>query len=195
MITFDFHQQKVMSERPEIKKAVYSALKGYFPELLQIHHAHLENDKRGIDFFLEFPHGKIETLDVKIRKADYALRGDVDNVCIELTSNMEAARIGWTFDDSKLTDWVLFYWEESERHSLHHFRQLRAVAAVNETDWRKRKKTARQKTQSTQGGSYTSESLFISDRDLWAATYRKFSYSKPVGTPTIDLKAKAGAKV
>lgn len=187
-MAFDFHEQMAVSEQPKVRELIERALRRRFPELLAIHKAHVENDKRGIDYFLEFPNGRMEALDVKVRTKDFAARGDDCNVALETVANTTTNKPGWTLDADKLTDWVLFLWLDTERDDLVHFRQLRAALAANLETWLAVRRAAIQTTK-TARGSYDAESLFVSSKDMWAATYRLFSYAgsapeTPQGAPS-----------
>lgn len=175
-MVFDFSEQMAVSEQPKVRELIERALHRRFPDLLAIHKAHVENDKRGIDYFLEFPNGRMETLDVKVRTKDFAARGDECNVALETVANTTTNKPGWTLDADKLTDWVLFLWLDTERDDLVHFRQLRAALTANLETWLAARKASTQTTK-TARGSYEAESLFVSSKDVWAATYRLFSYA------------------
>jgi hypothetical protein len=172
---FDFHQQMAVSEQPKVRALIERALRRRFPDLLAIHKAHVENDKRGIDYFLEFPNGRMETLDVKVRTKDFATRGDDCNVALETVANTTTKKPGWTLDADKLTDWVLFLWLDTERDDLVHFRQLRAALTANLETWLAARRASIQTTK-TARGSYDAESLFVSSKDMWGGMYRLFSY-------------------
>lgn len=176
--TFDFHQQKAMSERPKIYAAVREAVRKQFPDVLAIHKAHVENDKRGIDYWLEFAGGKMETLDVKIREKDWALRGDKDNICLELASDEGRGKPGWSLDETKLTDWVLFYWEESGHAEIYPARMVRGALQAKRKEWESTKKTAGQVTR-TDMREYMSRSIFVSGRDIWRAMFERYALGKP----------------
>lgn len=185
---FDFHQQMAVSEQPKVRGLIERALRRRFPDLLAIHKAHVENDKRGIDYFLEFPNGRMETLDVKVRTKDFARRGDDCNVALETVANTTTNKPGWTLDGDKLTDWVLFLWLDTERDDLMHFRQLRAAVTANLGTLLAARKASIQTTKTTRG-SYDAKSVFVSSKDMWAATYRLFSYAgsapeTPQGAPS-----------
>ncbi|MES1999322.1 MAG: hypothetical protein V4446_08405 [Pseudomonadota bacterium] len=171
MTARDFHADLAMSDRPEVVAAITAACHGYWPELLSVHRAHTTNDKMGADYWLEFPGCKMETLDAKVRRKDYVLRGDDRTACLELVANTRSQKPGWTVDPSKLTDWIIFYYIETGSSFVYSARQLRAAVIAHLP---KLQKTGKPDTQSTKSGagSYQSESLFVSHRELGAAIYR-----------------------
>ncbi len=176
MKTFDFKAQLAMSDTDKVRTLVEKAMRQRFPDLLAIHKAHLENDKRGIDYWLEFPNGIMEKLDVKVRTTDFAARGDGCNVALETVANSTTGKPGWTVDAEKLTDWVLILWLDTGKTDLHHTRHLRAVTEKKKQHWLAHQKVAKQITK-TAIGSYESESVFVSSRDIWANVYQEFSYA------------------
>lgn len=162
----NFNDDLAMSERPEVVAAIKSACHRYFPELLSVTKSHKENDLIGVDYWLEFPGGRIEALDAKVRKLDYSLRGDDRIACLELVANIGTGKDGWTIDKTKRTDWVLFYYIESEKRVFYHARELRAAVVAYLPQLREIGKPAIQQT-----GHYKSSSLFVRHRDLGAAIY------------------------
>jgi hypothetical protein len=168
----DFHADLAMSNHPAVVEGVIAAIKRCFPEALNVTQAHTENDRLGIDYWLEFPGGRMETLDAKIRKQDYSLpvRGngrDDRTACIELLSNVGTKKPGWTVDTAKRTDWILFFYIESGKGFLYNARQLRAAVIRYLPELRTTGKPGNQST-----GGYQSESLFVSHRELSVCIYR-----------------------
>lgn len=191
MRTFDFDQQLAMSQTPDVEAGIRRALFEGIPGLLAIHKAHKKNDLRGVDYWLELP-GRMQALDVKVRQHDFSLNGEADNVCLELVANDRTEKPGWVLDPDKITDWVLVYFKDSSRSYLYPFQLLQAAVLKQRAKWKaERKKTARQITK-TLSGSYSSESLFVSNRDIWAGMYQ-LSNGKPqeacVGDGNRDAKA------
>ena len=165
----NFNNQLAASQSPEVDALVRRVMFEKFAgELLNIHHSHTENDRRGSDYLLEFHNGKIEHLDVKTRTRDYHPKA---NAPIEYRTGQKD---GWTIDPDKITDWVLFLWLDTERSSLHHARMLRTVARDNQEEW---VRTHQQSTQVSNGG-YSSPCVYLTDHELWAAEYRHFAYQK-----------------
>lgn len=163
---FDFNRQLSESHKYETEDVLLD-LKSYFSDLLQLFKAHELNDRRGIDYYLEFPNGKIETVDVKIRYKDY---GENSNV-IELTSGNKA---GWTLDNSKLTDWIFYKWLDTGRSELFHARQLREATNRNIEQWKKVYPTTTQISHHN-GKCWSSNSMFVASRDIWKAIYSKYA--------------------
>lgn len=167
MITRNFHTDLAMSEAPEVVYAIKLACHAHWPELLNVNPAHTDNDRRGVDYWLEFPHGKLEALDVKVRQVDWSMRGDDRTACLELISNTRTGKVGWTLDRDKLTDWVMFFYIDTGKAFIYNARQLRSAVMMQLPNLKASGKPAIQST-----ANYQSESLFVSHRELGAAIYR-----------------------
>ncbi len=168
----DFHADLAMSDQPGVVAAVKAAIKARFPEVLNITQAHKQNDMLGADYWLEFQGCKMETLDAKIRKLDYSLRGDDRIACLELVANTTTGKIGWTLDPAKRTEWVMFFYCETGRSVFYNARELRAAILAYLPHLKVIGKASTQRT-----GNYESTSLFVSHRELWAAIYRNAARS------------------
>lgn len=171
MTVTNFNNDLAMSDRPEVVAAVKAACHRQFPELLSVTKAHKENDMIGVDYWMEFPGGRVEALDAKIRKLDYSVEApgrvcDDRTACLELLANVGTGKAGWTVDPTKRTDWVLFYYIESGKRVFYHARELRAAVVAYLPQLRKIGKPSIQQT-----GRYESTSLFVRHRDLGAAIY------------------------
>jgi hypothetical protein len=182
--TFDFDQQLAMSQTPDVEDAIRRVLFEQIPGLLAIHKSHKKNDLRGVDYWLELP-GRMQTVDVKVREKDFSLKGDLDNVCLELVANDRTNKPGWVLDPDKITDWVLVYYKDSGCSYIYPYQLLQATVLRQRAKWlANMKKTARQVTK-TLSGSYGSQSMFVSNRDIWAGMYN-LTQGKPVDAISDD---------
>ena len=168
---FDFDQQLAMSQTTEVETAIRRVLFEKIPNLLGVHKAHKKNDLRGVDYWLELP-GRMQTVDVKVRENDFSMKGNSDNVCLELVANIKKDKPGWTLDPDKITDWVLVYFKDTGRSYLYPFQMLQAVTLRERARWKADLKMTAQQVTKTLSGSYISESMFVSNRDIWASMYR-----------------------
>lgn len=167
----NFHADLADSQAPEVDAAIRLAIMKAYPEVSAIVQACQENDRLGIDYWLEYKNGTMQTLDAKIRKLDYSIRGDDRTACIELVSNNRGGKLGWSIDPTKRTDIVLFYYIETGAAYFYPARELRAAIIANMNKLKATGKPDTQKTNSY-GSSYASESLFVSHAELWRAIYR-----------------------
>lgn len=169
-MTFDFHEQRSFSESAQAQDLIRRHLARLFPDALTIRKAAAENDKLGADYWIEFRNGQFRAVDVKVRSEDWKAKGQPD-IALEIWANREKCRPGWTIDDSKITDYVLFVWLDTGRADLFDFRLLKAVTLANLEKWSGSYQTSYQTTASARGG-YSASCMFISGRDLHAAIYR-----------------------
>lgn len=165
-----FNADLARSQRPEVDAVIRQAIKAQFPEVLAIHAAHSENDKIGVDYWLEFENGAMEALDVKVREKDYAIHGDDRTACLELVANTRSGKAGWTVDTAKRTNWIMFFYVETRKAFTYQARELRSAVIAGLDVLKKTGKAGR-----TQTGGYLSEYLFVSHRELGAAIYRNGS--------------------
>jgi hypothetical protein len=165
-----FKQDLSESQAPSADDAVRQAIKYRFPDCLGIHQAHETNDRLGADYFLQYPGGRFESVDVKIRKVDWSAKGK-PNLCLEILSNVEQNKIGWTLDPNKITDWVFFYFLDTQKNYRFNFKQLRQAFSENMDDLITKGEMSEQKT-GTGGKNYTSKSVFVTYRDLALAICR-----------------------
>ena len=114
----------------------------------KIRKSNLEEDIKGIDYFA----GE-NKIDIKLRNINYP--GDV---ALEIWSNCEKKTIGWTLDNIKITDYVLFIWKDKDL--IIPYKKLREVFKKNYADWVMSCRTIRNRTVNT-GHSYTSMAVFI----------------------------------
>jgi hypothetical protein len=169
MNTRNFFNDLAMSDQPKVVDSIKLGCHEYWPELLNVHKAHVQNDKLGCDYWLEFPNCKQETLDVKVRKSDYSVHPsnpDDRTACLELLSNVDTGKVGWTLDADKRTDWVMFFYIDTGKAFFYNARQLRSAVAANLSYL---KLTGKPSVQST--GNYKSTSLFVSHRELGKVIY------------------------
>lgn len=169
---YGFQDCAAFPDRPDVQQRIAAAIRRNLPDALNIHRAAMDNDKMGVDYFIEFQGAQMRTLDVKARRQDYALKGQ-PSICLEIWSNYETKKVGWTRDPKKITDYILFYWHESQASMLVDFHRLRPLFDRDWQDWRMVFGSSIQKNK-----NYTSESLFITPRELSARLYREYDGRK-----------------
>jgi len=166
----DFNADLARSQRTEVDAVVRQAIKAQFPEVLAIHAAHSENDKIGVDYWLEFENGAMEALDVKVREEDYTLRGDDRTACLELVANTGTGKAGWAVDPAKRTNWIMFFYVETRKAFTYQARELRSAVIAGLDGLKETGKAGHTRT-----GGYLSEYLFVSHLELGRAIYRNGS--------------------
>jgi hypothetical protein len=173
-IAYHFDERLKMSQGISENVSIITILLEQIPGAVNAHAAHEKNDRNGVDFWVEHASGKHIGIDCKVREEDWALRGH-DDVALETFSVVEKNIHGWTLNDSKRTDYILWFWKETGRWMLVPFPMLCAVFTKNMGKWKSIYKTARQKTPRFNGQAYHSECVFVPRRELWAAIYQEFS--------------------
>lgn len=119
-----------------------------------------EVDRTGVDWLATLSSGRVVGVDVKIREKDY-LRFGHDDVALETWSVLDS-RVGWTRDQSKACDWVLWVWKDTGRFFLVPFLPLCSVFVQQWEEWRENYRTATQRTPETpKFKSYQSECVFV----------------------------------
>ena len=155
----DFHADLRFSNQTPVVQGVVRESFRRFPGLLAVHIAHRVNDKLGADYLLEYP-GRVEWLDVKTRRQDYALRGNPRTCVVEWASNAGKGSPGWSVDPEKITDQVLYYFADSGRSEAFNAHDLRRAVIHFRADLERVGDSTKQTTNAGQG-SYHSESTFV----------------------------------
>lgn len=149
--------------------AITAILKEQIPGVVAVHPARKCNDRRGTDFWCEMMSGNHLSVDVKIRTADWSAKAEPereDDLALEIWSVMEKKIPGWTRDESKRTDYVLWYWTDTQRWCLVPFAMLCQVFRTRWQSWSVEFRTATQRT-----GNYHSQCVFVPRDTVWAEIY------------------------
>lgn len=172
---FDFNKQLEMSSGFTVKADVKSILLDLIPGAVAVTQAASENDKQGIDWWVELSTAKHLAVDAKVRSSDWAASHPAeDDLALETWSVVEKNVVGWTRDNKKRCDYVLWLWTDTGRYCLIPFPMLCKVFSTHWEDWRTRYRTARQKTNRQFGDSYHSECTFVPRREIWSQIYKHF---------------------
>lgn len=122
----NFNDDLAFSQDPEVTARTQAACRWFFgDELVSCELSSKSIDMRGGDFTLTFEDGRIEYLDLKVRRKDYATESDPRNCILEILSNVQTGRPGWTVDNSKLTDWIFYLYMDTLKLYFYNARQLR----------------------------------------------------------------------
>lgn len=160
---FDFQRQLVISTGTSANKTIGELMLSVIPGSSRAIQANQENDKSGVDWWLEMESGDFLAVDCKIREIDYGK----DDLALETWSVIEKRKIGWTLDSSKKTDYVFWVWKDSGRWCVVPFRLLLKAFVKHKDDWIRAFKTAKQNTE----GKYHSECVFVPRNIVWRAIY------------------------
>ena len=172
---YDFDERLVMSSGHAESIDVRDVLLQCVPGAVETHKAAKCNDRLGVDWWLEMCGGRHLAVDAKIREVDWSARDtEKDDLAIETFSVVETQKVGWSRDESKRCDYVLWLWKDTGRYCLVPFPMLCKACQDNWEEWRERYKVARQRTPRLNGSHYHSECVFVPRREVWAKIYETF---------------------
>jgi hypothetical protein len=181
MNAYGFRERLAMSHGMARGAQVAEIILRNIPGALNVQAAHPLNDRHGTDYWVEHSSGRHLSVDCKVRAQDWKPRGR-DDLAIETWSVIEAGKIGWSRDQDKRTDFVLWFWVDTGRWCLVPFPMLCAVSQARWQEWKARYQTAQQKTPGGPGGSWTSECVFVPRPELWREIYRRFGEGQILAT-------------
>lgn len=168
--TFDFHQNLVISTGTSANLVIGEILLSTIPGSTRIIQANQQNDRNGIDWWVEMP-GYWLGVDCKVRDIDPIKLYDKDDLALETWSVIEKKVIGWTLDDTKKTDYVFWIWKDTGRWCLAPFMLLRKAFQVHRNDWVVRFRVAKQRTKGNGRSEYHSECVFVPRKAVWRAMF------------------------
>lgn len=175
---YGFSDRLVMSTGHAASADVRSVLLGSIPGALSACQASKENDRVGVDWWVEMIGARHLAVDVKVREQDWAaIHPDQDDLALETWSVVESSIVGWTRDVAKRCDYVLWLWADTGRYCLIPFPMLCSVFVDNWQQWSQEFKVSRQRT-ADRARPYHSECVFVPRRELWAAIYKSFGGSQ-----------------
>lgn len=136
--------------------------------------AQLDEDRRGTDFWaFRGPMLSPLSVDVKIREVDPLEKWGKDDLAIEVWSAKETRSLGWSLNDSKQTDLVLWVFPTG-RYVMMPFGALVKVCQAHIREWCGRYERHAQTTAHL-GRTYTSEHIFVPRRVLFDALFGLYS--------------------
>lgn len=125
-----------------------------------------DEDRAGTDWWVIPKNGRPLSVDLKARETDFREKTGKDDLALEIWSVKERAKVGWTRDLAKTTDYVLWFWKDTKRWCLIPFPMLCKVFIANYLTWSAQYETAIQFTPSTSSG-YHSECVFVPRKVVW----------------------------
>lgn len=175
---YGFSEQLEMSQGICAEKSIEFILLNNIPGAVRVERANNRDDRHGTDYWVHHKRGKPYSIDVKSRSEDYATKPEpftADDLALETWSVMEAQKVGWTRDDAKMTDYVLWYWQDSGRWCLVPFAMLCRVFQKFWEEWCKQFKFSVKRQRTSQNGrSWHSECVFIPRSLVWKSIYDCF---------------------
>lgn len=174
---FSFSEELLASEGTATCANVSSVLLSNISGSLSVSKAHSVNDKSGTDWWVECCNGRHLSIDAKVRKNDFLKLYGHDDLALETWSVIERKKVGWTLDESKRADFILWLWTDTSRWCMVPFPMLCKVFQEQLTIWMSRYKVAKQHTKDK--GNYHSECVFVPRREVWRAIYDRYSGMSP----------------
>lgn len=91
---------------------VEEACRSWVPRVIGFRRGTLLQDRSGCDFIIDTPSASI-SVDAKFRRRDY--RPLEDDLCLEVWSDVDRQKVGWSRDRVKKTDLVCWVWADTGR--------------------------------------------------------------------------------
>lgn len=123
---WDFNERLAFSEGIGLSESIEAHILESIPKAYEITRANLIEDKSGVDYWVLRDGLKPLSIDVKHREFCPIERWNSDDACIETTSvylgpdngewlDKYRSKVGWTLDESKQTDYILYTWPYAEK--------------------------------------------------------------------------------
>jgi hypothetical protein len=169
-ISYGFAERLAFSHGQTRNAKIETILLAEIPGAVSVEKAELADDRNGTDYWVNRQNGHALSVDAKVRAQDWTLRG-ADDLALEVWSVVERKKLGWTRDQNKQTDYIIWLWADTGRWCLVPFPMLCSVARRMMPKWCQSYKTAEQWTPD---GQYHSMCVFVPRRVVWAEMYRAF---------------------
>lgn len=184
MNTFTFGGQLAMSYGVEASGDISSVLLGNIPGSKAVTKSSERDDRSGTDYWIEHVRGTPISVDLKLRKDDPIEKYKQDDLALETWSvvlgshsrDRNLSAIGWTLDEKKRTDYILWWFKTTKRWVLVPFSQLCHSFRLRKDEWRARFKTREQYTDGG-GVSWRSEMVLVPRTVVWEAINDDFGGS------------------
>lgn len=173
---YDFHERLFWSQGRAISGTAEKILLDNIPGAVSVAKSTDVEDRSGTDWWVCLENGKRVSVDLKAREKDCQTFGN-DDLALEILSVVEADKIGWTADANKMTDFILWLWEDTGRWTLVSFCQLCAVFRDHYGEWTDGRYTIPpdQYTPPKNGRSgWHSRCVFVPRKAVWRAIYEQF---------------------
>ena len=157
--------------------AIESILLENIPGAVSVGKSSGGEDRQGIDYWVYRRYTHPISVDLKQRRDDpLTFATPKDDLALETWSVKERNIGGWTLDEKKRTDYILWHFAPTGRWVLIPFPMLCAVFQQNQAEWAQQYQTA---TQSTDNGRYHSECIFVPRNTVWRALYERYGGLTP----------------
>lgn len=133
--TYDFNE--CIEKTKKYIESANTLIKDFFGAE-EIKKSDLRNDINGTDFLVTNKNGLHQTVDVKYM---HNLSYDANKILIEIKHiNLDGSlrRHGWTFEQSKNTDWIVYYFAMDNKIRVIPFLLLRKISVLKIDEWKKK---------------------------------------------------------
>jgi len=190
VIRYDFGERLTFSQGHD-ERGVRAVLLNRIPAAVAVLRASDTDDRNGTDYWVErrAPLPRL-SVDVKVREEDYAAKPEpwrADDLALETWSDI-GRKVGWTRDESKRTDYVLWFWADTARFVLVPFHPLCHVFSRYWEQWMRTYKVARQNS-----GNWQSECVFVPRPIVLQTITRSWSCGQGRDTLRTDRSVKTGS--
>jgi hypothetical protein len=175
-VEYSFGKQLVMSQGVFTSQDVEAILLREIPGAVSVRAAEQTDDRHGTDYWVKHARGADISVDVKIRREDWAAKPEpdrADDLALETWSVVEKRKIGWTRDSRQRTDYILWLWTDTGRWCLVPFAMLCAVFQEKWPEWSACYETREQYT--PEYGGFHSQCVFVPRMVVWDEIYRRYS--------------------
>lgn len=171
---YSFNERMAFSEGVSRNSSIENILLSAIPGAVKIIRADKANDLNGVDFWVILDSGKKVGVDVKARSVDYAKRYGKDDLALEFWS-VRGKKIGWTLDETKITDYIFWIWKDTGRWCLIPFLMLLKIFKENHVEWIKDPNFEIAEQHSNKfGKKWISDCIYVRRKLIWRKMYEKF---------------------
>jgi len=172
MKSYAFGAQLLWSDGVTATVAAESILLEAIPGATAVRRATREEDRTGVDWWVELANGHALAIDMKARSVDPLNAYGTDDLALEVWSVVQGAKRkqGWTLDADKRCDYILWVWMATGRWCLVPFPMLCTVFRERFGEWMS---AYREFTQDT-GGRWQSSCIFVPRKVVWRAIYDRY---------------------
>lgn len=149
------------------------------PACIDVKRANEKEDRSGTDWWaIRREPLRPLSVDLKARQTDPTkdLAKPKDDLALEtwsvIPANGNQGKVGWTRDEKKSTDYILWLFDSTSRWVLIPFHMLCKIFKLKWEAWRMVYQTNQQDS-----GSWKSECVFVPRREIWAELYKHFGGS------------------
>lgn len=159
MYAYSFEERLAFS-KSQVNESLARILKARLPGVFNVEIAETSEDRQGTDFWavrdLDLPDLSI---DLKVRDKDWSAHPDprkrADDLALE-TWSVCGSKVGWTRDETKRTDFVVWYWLDTGRFFIVSFPALCKVFQMYWEKWSMEYRCFKQDS-----GNWQSECVFV----------------------------------